>query len=132
MQACATTIVNLMDAVDLCPCGSELSYPDCCGRLHSGLANAVTAEQLMRSRYSAFAVGDAAYLEDTWHPSTRPTSVEVGEELTWLSLQVIDAQDAEVEFVARFRGPGGRGFIRERSQFVQHGGRWVYLAAVDS
>lgn len=121
-----------MDVADLCPCGSGLTYADCCGRLHVGLANAVTAEQLMRSRYAAFAVGDAAYLEDTWHPSTRPATVELGEGLTWLSLQVIDAQDDQVEFVARFRGPGGSGFVRERSQFVQQGGRWLYLAPVEA
>ena len=120
-----------MDVADLCPCGSGLTYADCCGRLHVGLASAATAEQLMRSRYAAFAVGDAAYLEDTWHPSTRPTTVELGQGLTWLSLQVIDAQDDQVEFVARFRGPGGRGFVRERSQFVQQGGRWLYLAPVE-
>jgi len=121
-----------MDAAGPCPCGSGLSYSECCSRLHSGLANAVTAEQLMRSRYAAFAVEDAAYLADTWHPSTRPASVELGDGLTWLSLQVIDAQDDQVEFVARFRGPGGRGFIRERSQFVRLGGRWLYLAPVEA
>ncbi len=124
-------MVSSMDVSDLCPCGSGLTYGGCCGRLHVGLGNAVTAEQLMRSRYAAFAVGDAAYLEDTWHPSTRPTTVELGEGLVWLSLQVIDAQDDQVEFVARFRGPGGRGFVRERSQFVQEGGRWLYLAPVE-
>lgn len=114
-----------------CPCGSALSYADCCGRLHSGQAEALTAEQLMRSRYSAFAVGDTAYLSETWHPRTRPTKVEAGDGLTWLSLQVIDANDDQVEFVARFRGPSGRGFVRERSQFVQLGERWVYLAPVE-
>lgn len=114
-----------------CPCASGLRYADCCGRLHAGLAEAATAEQLMRSRYSAFAVGDTDYLADTWHPSTRPASVEPGEGLTWIGLQVVDFSDDQVEFVARFRGPAGRGFVRERSQFVQHDGRWLYLAPVE-
>ena len=45
--------------------------------LHEGTARAATAEQLMRSRYSAFAVGDAGYLLDTWHPGTRPRSLDL-------------------------------------------------------
>lgn len=120
-----------MRAGDPCPCGAGFTYADCCGRLHTGLAEAATAEQLMRSRYSAFAVGDTEYLQYSWHPRTRPATVEAGEDLTWLGLQVIASEDDEVEFVARFRGPAGRGFIRERSQFVRLDGRWVYLAPVD-
>ena len=58
-----------------CPCGTGLPYDDCCGPLHAGSTAAATAEQLMRSRYSAFAVGDAAYLLATWHPSTRPAAL---------------------------------------------------------
>jgi len=85
----------------------------------------------MRSRYSAFAVHDADYLLATWHPRTRPVSVDLGDELTWLSLQVIAASGDEVEFVARFLGPSGRGFIREHSKFVEVGGRWFYLGAVE-
>ena len=114
-----------------CPCGTGLSYAECCGRLHLGVAEADTAVQLMRSRYSAFAVGDTDYLLHTWHPRTRPDTVEAGDGLEWLSLQVLHASDDQVEFVARFRGPTGRGFIRERSQFVRLDGRWVYLAPVE-
>jgi SEC-C motif-containing protein len=95
------------------------------------VAEASTAEQLMRSRYSAFAVGDTDYLLHTWHPRTRPATVEAGDGLEWLSLQVLHAGDDQVEFVARFRGPTGRGFIRERSQFVVLDGRWLYLAPVE-
>src|SRR3712207_8451687 len=60
-----------------CPCGTGLPYAECCGRLHDGTATAGTAEQLMRSRDSAFAVGDPAYLLATWHPSTRPPSLDL-------------------------------------------------------
>ncbi len=117
-----------MENASACPCGGGLSYPDCCGRLHAGLTEATTAEQLMRSRYSAFARGETAYLAETWHPTTRPSVVEPGEGLTWLSLQIVDSGFDYVEFIARFRGPTGRGFVRERSQFVQQAGRWWYLA----
>jgi SEC-C motif-containing protein len=81
----------------------------------------------MRSRYSAFAFGDPAYLLRTWHPRTRPAELELDPALTWLSLQVIDAAADEVEFIARYRGPGGRGFLRERSRFARQGGSWFYV-----
>jgi SEC-C motif-containing protein len=88
---------------------------------------AATVEQLMRSRYSAFTLGDPGYLLRTWHPRTRPAELELDPELAWLSLQVLDAGTAEVEFIARYRGPNGRGFLRERSRFAQQGGRWFYV-----
>jgi SEC-C motif domain protein len=121
-----------MNATDPCPCGSALSYGQCCGRLHRGEAVASSPEQLMRSRYSAFAVQDADYLLATWHPSTSPDSVDLGNVLSWLSLQIIAASGDEVEFVARFAGPAGRGFIREHSKFVELGGRWFYLGPVEA
>lgn len=55
-----------------CPCLSGLPYDECCGRLHREDSHAATTEQLMRSRFSAFAVGDAEYLLATWHRATRP------------------------------------------------------------
>ncbi|MFZ2176709.1 MAG: YchJ family metal-binding protein, partial [Rhodococcus sp. (in: high G+C Gram-positive bacteria)] len=57
-----------------CPCLLGEPYDDCCGRYHRGVTTAPTAERLMRSRFSAFAVLDAEYLLATWHPSTRPAS----------------------------------------------------------
>lgn len=110
-----------------CHCGSELPYDACCGCLHRGDEEAKTPEQLMRSRYSAFALGDADYLLRTWHPRTRPNELELDHETSWLSLQVIEAGPTHVEFIARYRGRSGRGFLRERSRFQQQGGRWFYL-----
>ena len=88
----------------------------------------------MRSRYSAFARGDAAYLQATWHPSTRPASLTLEPGLRWLGLQVrdhreVDADHAEVEFVARSRpaGSGPAHRLHERSRFVREDGRWYYL-----
>lgn len=81
----------------------------------------------MRSRYSAFVVGDTDYLLRTWHPRTRPAELRLDPNVEWLSLQVLDATGDEVEFVARYRGPGGRSFQRERSRFVERSGRWFYL-----
>ena len=81
----------------------------------------------MRSRYSAFAIGDDAYLLQTWHPTTRPARVETGS--GWLRLEVLESSggllDAEGE--VRFRAHHVGGVVEERSRFVRDAGRWVYL-----
>ena len=58
-----------------CPCGTGLTYGECCYRFHSGEWVAPTAEALMRSRFTAFAVGNSQYLLDTWDPETRPSEL---------------------------------------------------------
>lgn len=117
-----------------CPCGSGRPYADCCGRLHSGVENAATAEALMRSRYSAYAQGREAYLLATWHPTTRPAALDLGEGegTKWLALDVRqcrqpDPTHATVEFVARFRHGGRGGRMHEISRFVLEGDRWFYV-----
>ena len=121
-----------------CPCGSDDSYRACCGPLHAGQSQARTAEELVRSRYSAFAYGDADYLFRTWHPCTRPADVTVDPNITWTGLQVIDTQaggpgddSGEVEFTARYESAGRAGSLHERSHFERRAGRWFYLDAVD-
>jgi SEC-C motif-containing protein len=120
-----------------CPCGRAdargrpLAYAACCGRFHAGEA-APDAESLMRSRYSAFVLEDQDYLRATWHASTRPADVRVGDGTRWLGLdvkdhRVVDADHAEVEFVARYRVQGRGARLHERSRFVREGGRWFYV-----
>lgn len=116
----------------LCPCASGRAYADCCGPLHAGARAAATAEALMRSRYSAFARGDAAYLLDTWHPATRPAALELDPATRWLGLEVrahhADGDAATVEFVARSRSGGASAQrLHERSRFVREDGRWFYV-----
>jgi len=118
-----------------CPCGSGLAYPCCCGRYHAGPLRllAPSAEALMRSRYSAFALGLREYLLDTWHPATRPASLESDPPgLKWLGLQVrrherIDDTHALVEFVARSKLAGRAHRLHETSRFVHEDGRWYYV-----
>lgn len=117
-----------------CPCGSGDGYDACCGALHSGLRPAPTAEALMRSRYSGFAVRDAGYLLATWHTSTRPESLDLDERVTWRRLEVVrtDAggpwdDSGLVEFVAHYAEPAGRGVLHETSRFVREDGRWLYV-----
>lgn len=89
----------------------------------------------MRSRYTAFTVQDEAYLLATWHPATRPATLNLSEENPppkWLGLKVVrceavDATHAIVEFVARHK-LGGRAYrMHETSRFVLESGRWFYV-----
>jgi SEC-C motif domain protein len=117
-----------------CPCGLAATYDDCCGRLHRGQAAAATPEQLMRSRFSAYAVGDEPYLRQTWHPSTRPAVLDLDPAIRWLGLEILDSTDggpfggeAIVEFRARYLRSGRPGELRERSRFVRHERAWTYV-----
>jgi SEC-C motif-containing protein len=120
--------------LDSCPCGSAVGYHLCCEPLHHGERQAETAEELMRSRYSAFARGDADYLFRTWHPRTRPADTAVDADVVWISLEVtdtaaggVDDDRGEVEFTARFVSEGRMDAMHERSRFERRRGRWVYV-----
>ncbi|MCW2608911.1 MAG: hypothetical protein JWM15_157 [Cryptosporangiaceae bacterium] len=122
-----------------CPCGLGEPCADCCGRLHRGAAEAPTAELLMRSRYSAFALRDEAYLLRTWHPSTRPRHVAFDPDQEWSGLDILGTQrgglldaDGTVEFRAHYRLRGRSGTLDERSRFVRDGGAWQYVDAIAS
>ena len=119
-----------------CPCGRAAAYAACCEPLHCG-APAADAAALMRSRYSAYVLGLAAYLLATWHASTRPSTLDLNEvpQPKWLGLEVKRFEtngpdSAVVEFVARYR-VGGRGQrLHETSRFVREDGRWYYVDGV--
>src|SRR5471032_2996162 len=133
-----------------CPCGGT-SLAACCGPYIAGAAVPATAVALMRSRYTAYAQRNEAYLLATWHASTRPTEPIMSneEKLQWLGLEVKSAlrlrqrkakMDAAaltedtVEFVARFKVNGRAQRLHELSSFVREveaGGdgalRWFYV-----
>ncbi|GAA0346997.1 YchJ family protein [Micropruina glycogenica] len=117
-----------------CPCGGG-AYAACCAPFLRREAWPATAEQLMRSRYTAFALGDAEYLLRTWHPRTRPERLEL-EDRDWVGLEITDRVDGAehdmmgiVGFTAHWVAGRQPGSQTERSAFVRRGGRWVYLAA---
>lgn len=119
-----------------CPCGSGETYEFCCGPLHAGERAAATAEQLMRSRFSAFAVGDTAYLRATWHPRTRPRHLELDPGQRWTRLDVLATTGGSpfhdtgtVEFRAHYRQDGKAASMHERSSFTREDGRWYYVRA---
>lgn len=121
-----------------CPCGRPASYDECCGRLHRGQAPALTAEDLMRSRFSAFAVGESAYLLHSWHPDTRPGYIRFVPDRRWTRLDVLQASggplasEGSVEFEAHFEQGGHHDVLHEHSRFLRHDGRWVYLGPLDA
>jgi SEC-C motif-containing protein len=121
-------------ATSPCPCDSGATYAACCRPLHTREREAAGVEELMRSRYSAYAVGDLDHVFRTWHPRTRPAAVTPGD-LTWTGLDVLEVVQGDetgvVSFVAHHVGAGGSGELRERSRFERRGGRWLYVDAED-
>jgi len=116
-----------------CPCrkiGDDRPYVDCCAPYHDG-ALAQSADALMRSRYSAFALERADYLLATWHPSTRPASIEFNPGRQWMLLRVLETHQtgdtATVAFIARSRVGGSTQKLQETSHFVRESGRWLYI-----
>ncbi|GAA4683893.1 YchJ family protein [Frondihabitans cladoniiphilus] len=126
----------LLDDDTRCPCLSGETYGSCCGPFHRGAA-APTAVRLMRSRYSAFVTGDAPYLLRTWHPTTRPGSLELDPGIRWFRLEILGSTGGglldtvgTVEFSARYRADGSAAEQHENSRFVRHDGAWVYVDAI--
>lgn len=120
-----------------CPCTSGHPLEACCGRVLADHAAATTAEQLMRSRFSAFALGDTAHLLRTWHPSTRPRDLDLDLDRRWTRLDVERVVDGSplhttgvVEFVAHHRSLDGPGRQHETSRFRRESGLWFYLDGV--
>ena len=124
----------MADAGRPCLCSSGRSFATCCGPYLQADKLPQTAEQLMRSRYSAFVVGDSDYLRQTWHETTRPEQLQVEQGVHWLGLQILACQaggpeDVEgwVEFMAQFKVHGRLQCLHERSRFRRKEGRWYYL-----
>ena len=118
----------------MCPCGTGTAYAACCGRFHTGTRRPPTALALMRSRYSAFALGLPDYLIDTWHPATRPADLTWDADTHWQALEILATTDGRawqeegtVTFAASWDSPAGSGVLRERSRFVRRIAkcRWV-------
>ncbi|WP_094763398.1 YchJ family protein [Luteococcus japonicus] len=129
--------VSTLDAAP-CPCGTGRAFAECCGPYLDGHP-APTAEALMRSRYTAFALAGrhasaANHLWRTWHPSKRPEDVTPDPGQAWEGLvltEVVDGDEddeaGEVAFTARWRRGRAHGVLTERSFFVRRAGRWVYF-----
>ncbi|MGL5866011.1 MAG: YchJ family protein [Dermatophilaceae bacterium] len=125
-----------------CPCGGAPEgalLGTCCGPVVRGEQHPATAEQLMRSRYTAYAVADGHHLYRTWHPRTRPDIVEPEVWVHWVGLDIAEVVDGGandetgvIEFRAHWESGEGvtrqHGELHERSRFERRAGRWFYLA----
>ena len=121
-----------------CPCQSGKEYDACCGPIIGGSQTAPTAEALMRSRYSAFAKGEADYLRKSLHPDHRadhdPAATQQWiDNSEWLNLEIVntsgggkDDEEGTVEFIATYRQKGNTNALREVGQFTRRNGIWYY------
>lgn len=125
-------------AIGRCPCGTGLIFDECCRPAVTDDRPAPTAEALMRSRFTAFALGLADYLSASWHPSTRPAELNLDPTLTWYRLDIESRSggspfdtEGQVAFAAHYRDDSGaRGVLREHSRFLRVEGRWLYVDGV--
>lgn len=122
-----------------CYCGNNISYSQCCEKVHKNITEALTAEQLMRSRYSAFVLANGDYLMRSHHSSTRSLKekksiIEWAKSVQWIKLEVLEtskgkAEDTEgtVTFNAYFYDKGSVEVIHETSAFLKETNHWTYL-----
>jgi SEC-C motif-containing protein len=122
-----------------CHCGSEKTFEECCKPLLAGVRKAKTAEELMRSRYSAFVEGDIDYVMKTHDPDTvhqidRDGTKQWADESTWLGLRITDTERGQegdafgrVDFVASYELRGAKVDHRESATFRRLGDSWVFV-----
>ncbi|MDX8396877.1 MAG: YchJ family metal-binding protein [Mariprofundaceae bacterium] len=115
----------MADVENSCPCGSGNLLKECCQPVISD-DSASCAEQLMRSRYTAFVLGDVDYLLRSWSDGTRPEAFKLGA-ARWLGLKIIEATDSTVSFEAAFDAGSKAMILKETSRFVCCGKHWRYV-----
>ncbi|MDO6737511.1 YchJ family protein [Wenyingzhuangia sp. 2_MG-2023] len=121
----------------LCACGSKHSYKTCCEPIHKNIYLAETPLSLMRSRYTAYVLGNIEYLMLSHHSSTRPIvekkEIETwAKSVQWLKLEIVQTSEttSEVGFVtfkAYFLENGKEHVIHEESRFVKENNHWSYI-----
>jgi len=118
-----------------CPCGSSRPYAECCEPLITGKKNPATAEELLRSRYTAFAKAEISYIIETTHPRMRTTLNE--EEIRrwavtsqWEKFEILNQRTVddkvEIEFVATYTQKGNHNRHHEIAVFSKDKGRWYF------
>jgi SEC-C motif-containing protein len=124
--------------MDLCPCGSKVAYDMCCRPLIKGERPALTAEQLMRARYSAYVKIELDYVLSSLHPEHRADYDEKStrvwaESTTWHGIEIVkttaggpEDNEGQVEFVASYTEKGNRQEHHEHSQFKKEQGTWYF------
>ncbi|MEW6995611.1 YchJ family protein [Colwelliaceae bacterium MEBiC 14330] len=115
-----------------CPCGSKLAFNDCCQGFITQEKRPSTAEQLMRSRFSAYATKNAQYIYDTYGELQRKnhtlTAIKSwAEQCFWLALEVHESKQNMVDFSAYYVLDDTLCELRERSNFALEQKQWRYL-----
>jgi SEC-C motif domain protein len=118
-----------------CPCGSGKTFTDCCEVVLDDHSKALTALQLMRSRYTAYTLARNEYLKESWAPETRPEELDVEDStIQWLGLDIEGYDQGEqadtegtVTFTARFLSSGHHCKLQEQSRFIKRDNFWYYL-----
>ena len=128
-----------MFELEKCPCGSGKNYVDCCARVHQNMMYAETAEDLMRSRYTAFVMAMGDYLVNSYHSSTRDGAnkqqlVDWAKSVEFLGLEIRrtwkggkDDDEGKVEFKAHYKEGRKRRVLHQRALFSREYGSWVYV-----
>lgn len=129
-------LVNQLTAL-ACPCGFGDSFNACCALLHAGQP-AQSAEQLMRSRYSAYATQNIDYIVQTTLPIQQQgldidAMTAWSKQNQWQGLTIhrvlgkANSRHAQVEFTAAFTDAHGVQTHRELSGFVYIAPQWYFL-----
>ncbi len=125
--------------MSLCPCGSNNDFDNCCAPLLSGQKHALTAEQLMRARYCAFAEVNIDFLGRSIHPDSRTdhdteATRRWAANSDWLGLEIVSTeqggeedQQGVVEFIATFKEKGVTRRHHEKSHFTRVDGEWCFV-----
>ena len=116
----------------LCPCGSTLLFNACCQLFITQKKFPNTAEQLMRSRFSAYAIKNGQYIFETYGATQRlKQSVSDiqswADECSWLALVVHESSESTVEFTAFYVVDNTLCELREKSNFALEQGQWRYI-----
>jgi SEC-C motif-containing protein len=125
-----------MSQLEICPCGSENIYNNCCNSIHQDLQKANTAEELMRARYSAYVKHNIDFIYNTFHTSTRryqnKNEIENwARECKWMFLEIVTSTLDTVEFKAYYIDTAMNTHVHhEKSTFKQTQGRWYYVDGV--
>ncbi|WP_461791216.1 YchJ family protein [Pedobacter sp.] len=122
-----------MTSNSICPCSSGKHYADCCQAYHQFIIFPQTAEQLMRSRYGAYALHLVDYLWETTHPTKRNLYDKAAMEQWakanhWTGLEIVYADKKVVEFKAHYQKGLTQFVHHERSTFKKEDGRWYYFS----
>lgn len=124
--------------MQICPCQSQRAYADCCQPFHTQQTLPATAEELMRSRYSAYTLQNIDYIVQTTVPSQQglldtADMLAWSRETDWQGLDVLNhvpnigKKHAQVEFIAHFQDAGEAQHHHELSAFVKIDGRWYFI-----